>query len=158
MTDKTPETPRPAAASSDKIVWASRRIEAAPDVIFALLVDPSRHHEIDGSGTVQSGHPDNPQRLALGDKFGMSMKMGVPYRITNEVVEFEQNRRIAWRHFGHHIWRYDLEPDGEATVVTESFEWGTARFPPFYEWMNYPEKHMPSIEATLQRLDEAVTA
>ncbi len=152
-----PQTPRPAAAKSDKVVWASRRIAAPPETIFALLADPARHAEIDGSGTVQAARSDNPTTLSLGAKFGMDMKIGLPYRISNEVVEFEPNRRIAWRHFGHHIWRYDLEPDGDATIVTESFEWGTARFPPFYEWAGYPEKHRKNIAETLVRLERAVT-
>ena len=32
-----------------------------------------------------------------------------------EVVEFEEDRRIAWRHYGHHIWRYTLEPTDGGT-------------------------------------------
>ena len=31
-----------------------------------------------------------------GSTFGMSMKVGIPYSMTNTVVEFEENRRIAW--------------------------------------------------------------
>ena len=89
-----------------------------------------------------AGRGGNPERLSLGARFGMDMKLGIPYRITSEVVEFDEDRLIAWRHFGHHIWRYRLEPaeDSEtpATTVTESFEWGTARFPPFYEWVKLP--------------------
>lgn len=144
--------------TNERVVSATRRIEASPEVIFDLLADPARHHEIDGSGTVQAGHADNPDRLSLGAKFGMDMKMGVPYRITNKVVEFEENRSIAWRHFGHHIWRYELEPDGDATVVTESFDWGSARFPPMYEWVGYPAKHEKSMASTLERLEAVVTA
>lgn len=143
---------------NQRVVSTARRIEASPKVIFDLLADPARHHEIDGSGTVQAGRADNPSRLSLGAKFGMDMKMGVPYRISNEVVEFEENRRIAWRHFGHHIWRYELEPDGDATMVTESFDWGSARFPPMYEWVGYPAKHEKSMATTLERLEQVVTA
>ena len=43
----------------------------------------------------------------------MKMKIGAPYKILNEVVEFEEGRRIAWRHFAGHIWRYILEPVGQ---------------------------------------------
>ncbi len=144
--------------TNEKIVSASRRIEAPASQIFDLLADPARHREIDGSGTVRNGHPDNPERLALGDSFGMDMKIGVPYRISNEVVEFEENHVIAWRHFGHHVWRYELEADGDATVVTESFNWGVARFPPFYQWMGYPAKSEANMKATLERLDAVMTA
>ncbi len=146
-----------ASTGNKRIVSASRRIEATPDVIFDLLADPARHHEIDGSGTVRKGHADNPDRLSLGDSFGMDMKLGVPYRISNEVVAFEENRVIAWRHFGHHVWRYQLEPEGDATIVTESFNWGVARFPPMYEWLGYPAKHEKNMADTLERLDAVVT-
>ncbi|MEZ5227234.1 MAG: SRPBCC family protein [Acidimicrobiales bacterium] len=143
--------------TGDKIVSATRRIDAPANVIFDLLANPARHSEIDGSGTVREGHADNPKRLALGDRFGMDMKMGVPYRISNEVVvRGEPGDR--GRHFGHHVWRYDLEPDGDATIVTESFNWGVARFPPFYEWMGYPAKHEKNMAATLERLEAVVTA
>ena len=34
---------------------------------------------------------------SLGSTFGMSMKLGVPYSMTNTVIEFEPDRRIAWQ-------------------------------------------------------------
>ena len=75
------------------------------------------------------------------------------------MVEWVENERIAWRHFGHHIWRYELEAiDEHTTRVTESFEWGTARFPPVYEWVGYPKQHEQNIAATLERLEAVVTA
>ena len=143
--------------SQEKVVSVQREIAADAAKIFELLADPHSHQMFDGSDTVKAGHADNPNRLSLGSKFGMNMKLGVPYRITNEVVEFEEGRLIAWRHFGHHIWRYELEPtDDGSTIVTESFEWGTARFPPFYEWVGYPDKHEVNITKTLERLAAVV--
>ncbi len=144
----------------EQIVSVSRVIHAPPEAIFDLLADPSRHSEIDGSGMVQNARGES-QRLELGSKFGMDMKMGpLPYRIENTVVEFDENRLIAWQHMGKHRWRYKLEPvevDGAvATKVTESFDWSTARWPKGIELMNYPTKHRPSMEATLERLATAV--
>ncbi len=148
------------ANSTDKIVSGNRTIGAPASVIFELLADPARHAEIDGSDMVKAARPSGPKRLSNGAKFGMDMKMlGIPYRISNEVVEFVENERIAWRHFGHHIWRYELEAiDEHTTKVTESFEWGTARFPPMYEWVGYPKKHKGNITATLEQLETVVTA
>lgn len=140
-----------------RVVSASRVIAASPEAIFDLLADPNQHHVIDGSDTVQAARAGNPTRLSKGARFGMDMKMGVPYKITNEVVEFEENRRIAWRHFGHHIWRYELEPVEGGTRVTESFDWSQARFPPFYEWVGYPAKHEGNMARTLARLDAHLT-
>lgn len=145
--------------TTDKIVSRSRDIAAPAGAIFDLLADPGRHAEIDGSDMVQAARPSGPDRLSLGATFGMDMKIFgiVPYAISNEVVEFVENERIAWRHFGHHIWRYELEAlDDQTTRVTESFEWGTARFPPMYEWVGYPKKHEKNIEATLERLDQVL--
>jgi hypothetical protein len=145
---------------AEQVVSVSRVIQASPEVIFDLLADPSRHSEIDGSGMVQNARGES-QRLELGSKFGMDMKMGLlPYRIENTVVEFDENRLIAWQHMGKHRWRYELEPveadGGVATKVTESFDWSTARWPKGIELMGYPKKHRPSMEATLERLAAAV--
>jgi uncharacterized protein YndB with AHSA1/START domain len=141
-----------------RMVSVSRVIAASPEEIFAILADPARHGEIDGSGMVQHARGD-AQRLTLGAKFGMDMKAGpIPYRISNEVVEFDENRLIAWQHFGKHRWRYELEPvaaageTGAQTKVTETFDWSTSRFPKAIELAGYPKKHPANMEATLERL------
>ena len=147
------------ASSNDRIVSATRNIAASPEVIFDLLADPSRHPEIDGSGTV-NGSSGDPQRLELGSKFGMGMKIGpIPYRTYNTVVEFEENRLIAWAHFGKHRWRYELEPrDDGTTDVTESFDYSYSVLPKAIELMGFPAKHADSIPATLERLAHVVEA
>ena len=141
----------------DRVVSASRVIPAAPGAIFDLLADPAQHRVFDGSGTVQAGRAGNPERLSLGARFGMDMKMGIPYRIVNEVVEFEEDRLIAWRHLGHHVWRYRLEPVEGGTEVTESFDWSRARFPPLYQWLGWPPKRQADMVATLERLERHLT-
>ena len=138
---------------NDRCVSVSRTIAAPPEVVFAILQDPARHAEIDGSGTVVAA--TQSQRLELGSRFGMKMRLGLPYRIGNEVVEFEQDRLIAWRHIGHHVWRYECSPlpDG-GTEVTESFDWAPARVPKALEFLGVPERNRRSIVATLERLQE----
>jgi uncharacterized protein YndB with AHSA1/START domain len=128
------------------------KVNAAPQTIFDLLADPSKHGEIDGSGSVRNAQSSAPARLSLGARFGMDMKLGVNYKITNEVVEFDEPRRIAWRHFGGHVWRYILEPVDGGTMVTEQFDWNTAKSPLMMRVMNYPAKNRVSIEKTLKRL------
>ena len=142
------------AHSGDRVLSISRVMPVDANDIFDLLADPASHHVFDGSDTVVAGRSGNPERLSLGARFGMDMRFGIPYRITNEVVEFEEGRRIAWRHFGHHIWRYELEPMDGGTKVTESFDWASARFPPFYEWVGYPERHKTNISESLERLEQ----
>lgn len=127
-------------------------VNATPEQVFALLADPRKHAEIDGSGTVRSG-VSGPEKLSQGATFGMRMKMfGLPYGIKNEVVEYDENRRIAWRHFGHHVWRWELEPVDGGTKVTETFDWAPARSPTILERVGFPARNEKGIEQTLARL------
>ena len=142
---------------TDRIVAVERFIPAAPQAIFDVLADPSRHPEIDGSGSVKSARPGAPERLSLGAKFGMSMKIGVPYSISNTVVEFEEGSVIAWQHFGRHIWRYRLEPVPGGTTVTEEFDYRRARSPYLLELLQYPTRHRADMDKTLERLAGVVT-
>ena len=135
-----------------KVVSRSVVVNAPAQVIFDLLADPRRHNEIDGSRSVQNARVDAPTRLEMGSTFGMDMKIGVPYRITNTVVEFEEGRRIAWRHFGGHIWRYILEPVEGGTKVTEEFDWNTNKSPLMMKITNAPVRNGKSIEKTLANL------
>jgi len=139
-----------------RMVSVSRVIPAPPEDLFAVLTSPAGHSAIDGSDSVK-GATQSKERLGLGDKFSMKMKIGVPYRITNEIVEFETNRLIAWRHLGRHRWRYELEPVAEGTRVTETFDWSTSFAPRLIELLGYPAKHPASMTRTLERLEEHVT-
>lgn len=132
-------------------VSRSAVVAAPPAEVFGLLADPRKHVEIDGSGTVK-GVTQGPERLSLGDRFGMRMRLGVPYVISSEVVELEPDRRIAWRHVGHHVWRYELEPVDGGTRVTETFDWATARSPLALELLGIPARNARSIDKTLDRL------
>lgn len=79
MSDEVPE----------RVERRSRVIIATPAEIFDLLADPSKHSTFDGSGTVRQSADSSPDRLSEGAKFEMNMRWGVPYRMTNEVVEFD---------------------------------------------------------------------
>lgn len=144
--------------AKQRSVSVSRQIAAPANVIFDILADPSRHAEIDGSGTVRGAKLDDPERLKMGTKFGMKMKIIVPYDMRSTVVEFEEDRLIAWAHFGKHRWRYELEPNDDGTLVTETFDWSTALSPQFIELSGYPKKHPVNMEKTLERLDAVATA
>lgn len=135
-----------------KIVSRSHFVAATAQQIFDLLADPRQHHVIDGSGSVRSARIDAPARLSAGAKFSMNMRIGLPYRITNEVVEFDEPRRIAWRHFGGHIWRYIIEETNGGCTVTEQFDWEHNKSPLMLTVMNAQARNAKSIEATLERL------
>jgi len=140
-------------------VSVSREIAAPASVIFDILADPTRHSEIDGSGSVRGALAGSSTRLALGDKFGMKMKLLIPYDMRSTVVEFEEDRLIAWAHFGKHRWRYELEPiDDNTTRVTETFDWSTALVPKAIEVMGWPKRHPDNMAKTLERLEQVATA
>jgi len=141
------------ATLSGRTVSASTVVAAPPEAVFALLANPHRHHEFDGSGTVR-GAVSGPQRLALGDRFGMDMKIKLPYRITNRVVEFEPDRRIGWCHFAKAVWRYELEPVDGGTRITETFDYGGSPVARGMELLGFPKGNARSIRDTLRRLRE----
>ena len=148
------------------VVTVERIIPAPAADIFAILRDPTRHHEIDGSGTVRDAKGD-PALLELGSSFGMSMKMGMPYSMVSTVVEYETDRRIAWqtrgptpigRFVAGRIWRYELEPVEDGTLVRESWDirQESALTKPLVR--NAAAATRRNMAATLQRIDDVLTA
>ena len=140
-----------------RVVSDSIEVEAPPAAVFDLLADPRQHPRIDGSGSLR-GAISGPERLTKGAHFGMDMKLfGLPYKIRNTVVELEEDRRIAWRHFGGHRWRYVLEPTARGTRVTESFDYSRYGTLPrlFVELSGFPERNRRGIAGTLARLKQA---
>lgn len=135
-----------------RIVSRSTIVPAPAQMIFDLLADPRRHSEIDGSGSIQSAQINAPERLSLNATFGMQMKIGLSYKITNTVVEFEETKTIAWRHFGGHIWRYILEPVDGGTKVTEQFDWNKSKSPLVLKLRKSPQENAKSMENTLENL------
>ena len=138
-------------------IVVERLIAAPPERIFDVLADPAQHPVIDGGGTVRAAGDDNPARLSAGARFGMSMKLGAPYRISNEVVEFEEGRVIAWRHFNGHVWRYVLSPAGGGTVVREEWDPSSARNRLAVRLLGFPRRNRDAMTQTLIKLDALVT-
>ncbi len=142
---------------SSYLVCEQRIIPAEPQRLFDIVADPAMHPVIDGSRSVRAARPGNPERLFLDARFGMDMRLGARYRIENRVVEFEDGRRIAWRHFNGHLWRYLFDPAPDGTRVTE--QWDATR-----TWnrfalvlLGFPERNRAGITATLDRLAEMAT-
>ena len=107
--------------TDSRIVSASTTVDAPPEVVFAILADPRQHARIDGSGSVRDAGRAAPSGCERGAEFGMDMKLfGLPYKIRNRVVEFEEGRLIAWRHFGGHRWRYELDAHRRAAPGSPS--------------------------------------
>jgi uncharacterized protein YndB with AHSA1/START domain len=154
------------------VLTVERLIAAPPEQIFELLSDASKHSLIDGSGTLQglsdiNGSKDGREPLGLGSTFGMGMKMGVRYQTLNRVVEFEPNRRIAWRtqpdgkwgrFLAGRIWRYELESTKDGTLVRESWDITDDHQRVLLKLGGiYSGKTRRNMEQTLARLDAAIT-
>lgn len=146
-------------AVTSRTVSSTTVVEASPERVFAILADPRQHQRFDGSGTLR-GSVAGPETLGLGSEFEMAMKQGAAYRTRNTVVEFEQDRLIAWRHFAPHRWRYELEPVNGGTKVTET--WDASRVPaPWWFGLRltgYPARSRRGIEASLVNLAHAAEA
>ncbi len=139
------------------LVSESRVIAAEPQQLFDIVADPAMHPVIDGSGSVKAARDGSPSRLELGATFGMDMKLGAPYKITNTVVEFDEGRQIGWRHFNGHIWRYLFEPVDGGTRVTEQWDARPARNRLGLRLAGFPGRNRKGILATLQRLAEVAS-
>ena len=146
----------------DSDVVSVERVIAAPaSEIFRIVADVGRHPEIDGSGAVIRPRASAPQTLALGVTFDMSMKAGVPYSMSNTVIEFVPDARIAWktvlsgflgRFIGGRIWRYELEPVEGGTLVRESWDISQDRQSTFLRRGKLPSMTAESMTKTLASL------
>ena len=148
------------------IETVERVIPAPPEKIFALLKDANRHQDFDGSGTVRDAQ-GSPAPLTLGAKFGMDMRIGMPYSMVSTVVEYDENRRIAWQPrpaypivnklVGGRIWRYELEPVEGGTRVRES--WDISQESVFTKPVvrRAASATRRNMEKTLERLERLVT-
>ncbi len=142
-------------STDEKRISLTRVVSAPAGQIFEMLADPTKHAELDGSGSIAGSVSTGSRRLELGSRFGMRMRIGLPYSIKNTVVEFEDGSLIAWRHFSGHRWRWQLRDLGDgSTEVTETFDWSTARSPRMIELMGFPERNRQGIEATLDGLQQ----
>jgi hypothetical protein len=157
-------TPSPASGSSRDVETVERIIDADASVIFDLIADPSRHRDIDGSGTVREATTGS-QRLQLGSEFGMNMKAGLSYSMVSKVVEFENDRRLAWQTtsrmpvlgnlVGGRIWRYELEPVEGGTRVRESWDISQEKMKALVRPMRGRTRQ--AMTKTLDRIAELVT-
>ncbi|MGB8196887.1 MAG: hypothetical protein WCF25_07770 [Acidimicrobiales bacterium] len=164
---------------ADKRIEVSRRIEASAGHVFAILANPQRHMDFDGSDMLRGVVLDAPI-TAVGDTFTMKMhRLGDDYLMINYVVEFDPDRRIFWepapgdpsRVEGNdpskvgiaagYRWGYILAPDGdEATYVTEVFDYAPLPDELLRDgaaWINGHTTVIESMTATLERLDTICT-
>ena len=100
---------------------------AGAEQIFELIADPSQQPRWDGNDNLAEAPPGQRIR-AVGEVFTMTLTGGGVRE--NHVVEFDEDRRIAWRPAEPgqeppgHLWRWELEPiDSSCTCVTHTYDW-----------------------------------
>ncbi|HVQ97962.1 MAG TPA: SRPBCC family protein [Mycobacterium sp.] len=138
-------------------VSRSVEVQAPAGELFAIVANPRRHRELDGSGTVRD-NVYGPERLSESARFSTKMTMfKVPYRITSTVTALEPDQLIEWRHPMGHRWRWEFAAVGPATTrVTETFDY--RRVGPikdrinWYELTGFAKRNAAGIENTLRRL------
>lgn len=153
-------------------IQASKVIDAPAADIFALLSDPSRHDEIDGSGMLRGVDGDSGPLLALGQTFAMKMhqdELG-DYRMFNVVTALVPDARIGWSpsidpdcelasklgdmKVGGHTFTYDLSEVEGGTEVTETYDWMSVKDPEFLKML--PIVSEDDLKGTLDKISEAV--
>ena len=110
-----------------RVVSATREIAAGAGRIFALIADPAQQPRWDGNDNLAEA-PSGQRVHAVGDVFTMTITLGEVRE--NHVVDFEAERRIAWRPAEPgreppgHLWVWELEPiDASRTRVTHTYDW-----------------------------------
>ena len=143
-------------------VSVERVIKARPDKIFALLADAGKHASFDGSESVNHASQKSVP-LSMGSQFGMAMRgrretLFFPYRTTNTVIEYEPDRRIAWKTtalgglLGGRIWLYELSDADGGTLVRETWDVSQDK----QKWMitsgSMPKQTERGMSVTLERI------
>lgn len=153
--------PTPAGVTVDETrdtVSATAVVDAPPDEVFDFLRRPANHSTISGDSSV-TGTTKGPEVLGEGDRFGMSMKIGLPYRISSQVKELEEGVRIAWAHPGGHRWRWEVAPAGDGrSEVTETFDLSTAVFPPALRLVGFPGRHRSNVARSVANVRDHFAA
>jgi len=98
-------------------------INAPVEELFAMAIDPYRHGELDGTGTVQRVLKGD-HRMVEGQPFTMAMKVfGIPYRVTSTPTRIVENEVIEWRSMGGQRWRWEFKAlDAHRTEVSEFWD------------------------------------
>ncbi|MCV7402728.1 SRPBCC family protein [Mycobacterium fragae] len=137
----------------------SRTVEvhASAAELFALVTDPRRHHELDGSGTV-AAFIAGPDHLSPGARFSTKMRVfGLPYRLTSTVTAVKPDALVEWCHPAGHHWRWEFAAvSPTVTRVTETFDYrDTGPLKDrlhFYQRFGFTKRNAAGIEATLAKL------
>ena len=143
-------------------IEVSRVVEAPIERVFALLADPDRHPDLDGSGTLRASRT-HTVITEVGDVFIMDLRaedIG-DYQSKCVVTTYVGDRAIGWSPgpvdgdpFGH-TFTFTLEPDGdEYTLVTQTYDWSAVTDEQLLATM--PRVSRADLARSLDRLADAL--
>jgi uncharacterized protein YndB with AHSA1/START domain len=150
-------------------VSVSRSIAAPAAKIFQVLADAANHPELDGSGMLR-GAPEQTVPCRAGDTFTMAMHLPDlgNYVMLNRITAWEQDRLIVWEPTPGdavasrnaelpvgasqgYSWGFQLQPDGDTTMVTEMFDC-TEAAQSIRDAVEDGQTWVPAMRRTLERL------
>ncbi len=151
---------------TSKRLVVRRTVQAPSARVFALLADPTRHQEIDGSGMVRSAAAPGPI-TAAGVVFTMDMHRDArpepEYRTDNHVLRFKLDRRLAWATAmagaapTGFFWEFELQSEDELTTeVVHTYDWSAVTDPAVLERVGFPMVTAEQMQTTLDKLAAAV--
>ncbi|WP_313022818.1 SRPBCC family protein [Mobilicoccus sp.] len=152
--------------SDDKKITVSRTIDASPQEVWAVISNPARHREIDGSGQIVSDEKTD-RITANGQVFTMNMNaphMGGDYQTDNHVTGYDESRLLAWQTAPAGTepkgweWLYQLTPEGpNSTQVQLTYDWSKVTDKELLKKVRFPLIQEDALEDTLSRLASAVS-
>lgn len=148
---------------SDTRIRVRQTVDVPAPALFAVLADPRRHVQVDGSGMLQADVDTQPI-TGVGQVFTMAMRhpsLG-DYRTDNHVLEFEAGRRIVWttanegRPPSGVRWSWELEPQGERrTTVVHTYDWSEVTDPAVLARVSFPRVSAEALTESVARLATA---
>jgi uncharacterized protein YndB with AHSA1/START domain len=155
---------------------ATITVPTSPDVVFAVLADPTSHAALSGGSggtdSVRTGWVEGAIDTAPITRVGQVFRMGMfhpnhpdgDYVTANQVRELDPPHRIAWAtgtenedgelSFGGWLWRYDLTtPGDDATEVRLTYDWSEAT-PHARKIIGFPPFGVDHLQGSLNRLLE----
>jgi uncharacterized protein YndB with AHSA1/START domain len=148
---------------SDTRIRVEQTVDVPAGALFAVLADPRRHVQVDGSGMLQADVRTSPI-TGVGQVFTMAMHYPAlgDYRTDNHVLEFDAGRRIVWTTAREGQppagvrWSWELEPQGEArTTVVHTYDWSRVVDPAVLARVTFPRVSADALTASVARLAAA---
>jgi uncharacterized protein YndB with AHSA1/START domain len=143
-------------------IQVSRIVEAPVERVFALIADPDRHPDLDGTGTLRASRT-HTVITEVGDVFIMDVHAHDIGRNQSQsvVITYVRDRALGWAPgpvdrdpFGH-TFTFTLEPNGDdQTLVTLTYDWSAVTDEQLLATM--PQVSKEELSRSLDRLAAAL--